>query len=109
VETVRHLMFVFEDLLTVDGNAIKEILSRVDRKLLTLALKGTSDNLRNHFMSNMSSRGSEMLREEMDTMGPVKIKDVEGAQQQIISVVRQLEADGAISMKGGGGGEQYVL
>lgn len=109
VETVRHLMFVFEDLLTVDGNAIKEILSRVDRKMLTLALKGTSDQLRNHFMGNMSSRGSEMLREEMDTMGPVKIKDVEGAQQQIISVVRQLEADGTISMKGGGGGEQYVL
>jgi flagellar motor switch protein FliG len=50
-----------------------------------------------------------MLREEMDTMGPVKIKDVEGAQQQIISVVRQLENEGVISMKGGGGGEQYVL
>jgi len=109
VETVRHLMFVFEDLLTVDSDAIKEILSRVDRKVLTLALKGTSDNLRNHFMGNMSARGSEMLREEMDTMGPVKIKDVEGAQQQIITVVRQLEADGTISMKGGGGGEQYVL
>ena len=109
VETVRHLMFVFEDLLTVDTGAIKEILSRVDRKVLTLALKGTSENLRNHFMGNMSARGSEMLREEMDTMGPVKIKDVEGAQQQIITVVRQLEADGTISMKGGGGGEQYVL
>jgi flagellar motor switch protein FliG len=109
VETVRHLMFVFEDLLTVDSNAIKEILSRVDRKMLTLALKGTSENLRNHFMGNMSQRGAEMLREEMDTMGPVKIKDVEAAQQQIISVVRQLEADGTISMKGGGGGEQYVL
>ncbi len=109
VETVRHLMFVFEDLLTVDSNAIKEILSRVDRKMLTLALKGTSENLRNHFLGNMSQRGSEMLREEMDTMGPVKIKDVEGAQQQIISVVRQLENEGVISMKGGGGGEQYVL
>jgi flagellar motor switch protein FliG len=109
VETVRHLMFVFEDLLTVDSNAIKEILTRVDRKMLTLALKGTSENLRNHFMGNMSQRGSEMLREEMDTMGPVKIKDVESAQQQIISVVRQLENEGVISMKGGGGGEQYVL
>lgn len=109
VETVRHLMFVFEDLLTVDGNAIKEILSRVDRKMLTLALKGTSESLRNHFMGNMSQRGAEMLREEMETMGPVKIKDVEGAQQQIISVVRQLENEGVISMKGGGGGEQYVL
>lgn len=109
VETVRHLMFVFEDLLTVDSNAIKEILSRVDRKMLTVALKGTSDNLRNHFMGNMSQRGAEMLREEMDTMGPVKIKDVEGAQQQIITVVRQLESEGVISMRGGGGGEQYVL
>ncbi len=109
VENVRHLMFVFEDLLTVDSNAIKEILSRVDRKMLTLALKGTSDQLRNHFMGNMSSRGAEMLRDEMDTMGPVKIKDVEGAQQQIINVVRQLETAGTISLKGGGGGEQYVL
>ena len=109
VETVRHLMFVFEDLLTVDSGAIKEILSRVDRKMLTLALKGTSENLRNHFMSNMSQRGSEMLREEMDTMGPVKIKDVEGAQQQIISIVRQLENEGTISMRGGGGGDQYVM
>lgn len=109
VETVRHLMFVFEDLLTVDSNAIKELLSRVDRKTLTLALKGTSENLRNHFLSNMSTRGSEMMREEMDTLGPVKIKDVETAQQQIISVVRQLEAEGVISMKGGGGGEQYVM
>jgi len=109
VETVRHLMFVFEDLLTVNSSAIKEILSRVDRKMLTLALKGTSENLRNHFLGNMSQRGAEMMREEMDTMGPVKIKDVESAQQQIISVVRQLENEGTINMKGGGGGEQYVL
>lgn len=109
VEMVRHLMFAFEDLLTVDSTAITEILSRVDRKLLTVALKGTSENLRNHFMGNMSQRGAEMLRDEMETMGPVKIKDVEAAQQQIISVVRQLESEGVISTRGGGGGEQYVL
>ncbi len=110
VETVRHLMFVFEDLLSIEATAVVEILSRVDRKLLTLALKGTSENLRNHFMTSMSQRGSEMLREEMETMGPVKIKDVESAQQQIISIVRQLENEGVISMKGGGGGgEQYVM
>ncbi|MBM3784788.1 MAG: flagellar motor switch protein FliG, partial [Acidobacteria bacterium] len=109
VETIRHLMFVFEDLLTVDSNAIKEILSRVDRKMLVVALKGTSENLRNHFMGNMSQRGAEMMREEMDTMGPVKIKDVETAQQQIISTVRQLENEGVISMRGGGGGDQYVM
>ena len=109
VETVRHLMFVFEDLLTVDQEAIKEILSRIDRKLLTVALKGASEQLRNHFLDCMSQRGSEMMREDMNSLGPVKIKDVEAAQQQVIAVVRQLEAEGTIDMKGGGGGEQYVV
>jgi flagellar motor switch protein FliG len=109
VETVRHLMFVFEDLLTVDQEAIKEILSRIDRKLLTVALKGASEQLRSHFLDCMSQRGSEMMREDMNSLGPVKIKDVEAAQQQVIAVVRQLEAEGTIDMKGGGGGEQYVV
>jgi flagellar motor switch protein FliG len=102
-------MFVFEDLLTVDQGAIKEILSRVDRKLLTVALKGASEQLRNHFLDCMSQRGSEMMREDMSSLGPVKIKDVEAAQQQVIAVVRQLENEGVINMKGGGGGEQYVV
>jgi flagellar motor switch protein FliG len=101
-------MFVFEDLLVMDQNAIKEILGRVDRKLLTYALKGTSEQLRNHFMQCMSQRGAEMLREDMEAMGPVKIKEVEAAQQQIIAVVRQLENEGVINMKGGGG-DQYVV
>ena len=107
VETVRQLMFVFEDLLGLDQAAIKEVLSRVDRKILTIALKGTSENLRNHFLGCMSQRGAEMLREDLDSLGPVKIKEVEGGQHQIITVVRQLESEGVISMKGGGG-EQYV-
>ncbi len=107
-ETIRHLMFVFEDLLLIDPNGLKEVLSRVDRKLLTVALKGTSDQLRNHFMQCMSQRGAEMLREDMDALGPVKIKEVEAAQQQIISVIRQLENEGVISMKGTVG-EQYVV
>ncbi|MDX2153260.1 MAG: flagellar motor switch protein FliG [Bryobacteraceae bacterium] len=107
-ETIRHLMFVFEDLLLIDPNGLKEVLSRVDRKLLTVALKGTSDQLRNHFLQCMSQRGAEMLREDMDALGPVKIKEVEGAQQQIIAVVRQLETEGVISMKGAVG-EQYVV
>ena len=108
VETVRHLMFVFEDLLLIDSAGLKEVLSRVDRKLLTVALKGTSDQLRQKFMDCMSQRGAEMLREDMDSMGPVKIKEVEAAQQQIIAIVRQLEAEGAVSLKGTVG-EQYVL
>ena len=107
VETVRQLMFVFEDLLQLDQSAIKEILTRVDKKILTIALKGTSEQLRTHFLQCMSQRGAEMLKEDLDAMGPVKIKDVEGGQQQIIAVLRQLESEGVISLKGGAS-EQYV-
>jgi flagellar motor switch protein FliG len=108
VETIRHLMFVFEDLLLLDINAIKEVLGKVDRKILTVALKGTSDQMRNHMLKAMSQRGSDMLREDMDALGPIKIKEVDAAQQQIIAVVRQLETDGTISLKGTAG-EQYVV
>jgi len=107
-ETIRHLMFVFEDLLLLDSNSVKELLSKVDRKILTIALKGTSDQLKNHLLEAMSQRGAEMLREDMDALGPIKIKEVESAQQQIIAVVRQLETDGVISLKGTAG-EQYVV
>ena len=108
VETIRHLMFVFEDLLLLDQNAIKEVLSKVDRKILTTALKGTSDQLKNHILGAMSQRGAEMLREDMDALGPIKIKEVEASQQQIIAVIRQLEGEGSISLKGTAG-EQYVV
>ena len=108
VATIRHLMFVFEDLLLLPQDAIKEVLGKVDRKILTVALKGTSDQLKNHFTESMSQRGAEMLREDMEALGPVKIKEVEAAQQQIIAVVRQLEAEGTISLKGTVG-EQYVV
>ena len=107
-ETIRHLMFVFEDLLLIDQIGLKEVLSKVDRKVLTVALKGTSEQLRNHTLSCLSQRGGEMLKEDMEALGPVKIKDVEAAQQQIISVVRQLETEGVLSLKGAVG-EQYVV
>src|SRR5574340_580713 len=107
-EAIRHLMFVFEDLLLIDVGGMKEVVSRVDRKLLTLALKGTSEQLQQHFVQCMSQRGAEMLKEDMDALGPVRIRDVEGAQQQIIAIVRQLEAEGTISLKGSVG-EQYVV
>jgi flagellar motor switch protein FliG len=108
VETIRHLMFVFEDLLLLDVNAVKEVLAKVDRKILTIALKGTSEQMKNHMLQAMSARGAEMLREDMDSLGPIKIKEVEASQQQIIAVVRQLETEGVISLKGTAG-EQYVL
>jgi flagellar motor switch protein FliG len=108
VETIRHLMFVFEDLLLLDVNAIKEVLAKVDRKILTVALKGTSEQMKNHMLQAMSQRGAEMLKEDMEALGPIKIKEVEASQQQIIAVVRQLESDGTISLKGTSG-EQYVV
>ena len=107
-ETIRHLMFVFEDLLLLDINSVKEVLGKVDRKILTVALKGTSDQMKKHMMQAMSQRGAEMMKEDMEALGPIKIKEVEAAQQQIIAVVRQLESDGAISLKGSAG-EQYVV
>jgi len=108
VEQVRHLMFVFEDMLLLNSEGVKEVLSRVDRKLLTVALKGTSDRLKDHFLECMSQRGADMLREDMDALGPIKIKEVEATQQQIIAIVRQLEAEGTVSLKGTVG-EQYVV
>ncbi|MEX2262730.1 MAG: flagellar motor switch protein FliG [Bryobacteraceae bacterium] len=108
VETIRHLMFVFEDLMLVDRTGIKEVLARVDRKVLTIALKGTSDQLKNHFLQCMSQRGAQMLREDMEALGAIKIKEVENAQQQIIAIVRQLESEGLLGLKGAVG-EQYVV
>jgi flagellar motor switch protein FliG len=107
-ETIRHLMFVFEDLLLIDPMGLKELLAKVDRKILTVALKGTSEQLRNQILSSMSQRGADMLREDMDALGPIKIKEVDGAQQQIIAIVRQLETEGVVSLKGTVG-EQYVV
>ena len=108
VETIRHLMFIFDDILALDQQAIKEIVAKVDRKIITVALKGTGDQMKAHFLGAMSQRGADMMREDMDAMGPIKIKDVEAAQQQIISMVRKLETEGTISLKGAGS-EQYVV
>src|SRR5947199_71419 len=107
-ETIRHLMFVFEDLLLIDPMGLKEVLAKADRKVLTVALKGTSEQLRNHVLTCMSQRGAEMLREDMEALGPVKMKEVEGAQQTLIGLVRQLESQGVLSLKGAVG-EQYVV
>jgi flagellar motor switch protein FliG len=108
VDAIRHYMFTFEDLLLIDSMAMKEVVAKIDRKLLTIALKGTSDQLKNHFLQCMSARGGEMLREDMDAAGPVRIRDVESAQQQILAVVQQLQSEGVLSLKGGGG-DQYVV
>jgi flagellar motor switch protein FliG len=108
VESLRHLMFVFDDVLTLDQNAIKEILARVDRKVPMVALKGTSKEMKQHFLQCMSERGAQMLLEDMDALGAIKIKEVEAAQQEIVAMVRKLETEGVISLRGGGG-DEYVV
>ncbi len=105
--SIRNLMFVFEDVMLIDDQGMREIIQRLDKKALTVALKGCSEELKNQFFRNMSSRAVEMLREDMDVMGPIKVKDVEAAQQQIVSIVRKLDEDGIINLKGGGG-DEYV-
>jgi flagellar motor switch protein FliG len=105
--SIRNLMFVFDDVLLIDDAGMREILQRVDKKALTIALKGTGEELRNQFFRNMSSRAVEMMKEDMDVLGPVKVKDVETSQQQIVSVVRKLDESGVISLKGGGG-DEYI-
>ncbi len=103
-ETIRKLMFVFEDLLLIDQNGIKEVLARADRKLLTVALKGTSEQLQNHICSSMSQRGAEMLKEDLDALGPVKIREVETAQQQIITRCPPARRRRSRQLEGSGGG-----
>jgi len=109
VEEIRQKMFVFDDLLSIDGPGVTELLSRADRRLLTVALKGATEELRQHLLKGLSQRGAAMLVEDMEALGPIKIRDVEAAQQQIIAVVRQLETEGVISRnRGDAKNEQYV-
>lgn len=106
-ENVRRLMFVFADLEKVDQASIKILITKVDRKSLVLGLKGANESLRTKFVSTQSSRGAEMLLEDIASTGPVKLRDVDAAQQQIIATARELEKEGAITLSGGGD-DQYV-
>ncbi len=103
---IRDMMFVFEDILKLSDNDIQELLKHVDKKDLILALKGASDELKDKFFSNMSSRAADTLKEELEFLGAVKVKDVEKAQKVIVDVVRKLDEEGVVSI--GGGGEEVL-
>jgi flagellar motor switch protein FliG len=105
--SVRNGMFVFEDVLSIPTEGMKGLIARLDRKVLTLALKGTSAKVRTHFTQCMSQRSGEMLTEDMEALGPVRVRDVKAAQAEIIVVVRKLQQEGTISL-GGGGSDEYV-
>jgi flagellar motor switch protein FliG len=106
--SIRNLMFVFEDLMHVDDAGIRELVSRADKKALTIALKGASEEMRQRFLGNMSKRAGEMLREEMEVLGAVRLRDVEKAQQEVVAVARKLEEEGLI-VTGAAAGEAYVV
>jgi flagellar motor switch protein FliG len=97
-ENVRRLMFVFRDLEDLDEGSIKTIITKVDRKVLVVALKGANESLRTKFLKTQSQRGAEMFKDDIESLGPVKLKDVESAQQQVIAAARELEKEGAITL-----------
>ncbi len=106
---IKNLMFVFEDVLLLDDRSMQRVLKEVDTKELSMALKGASEELQEKFFRNMSSRASEMIKEDMEFMGPIRLKDVEEVQQRIVDVVRRLEEDGEIIISGRGGEEDIVV
>lgn len=107
-EEIKKLMFVFEDVVLLDNRSVQRVLREVESQDLALALKGSSSEVSEKIFSNMSSRASEMLREDIEFMGPVRLRDVEEAQQRIVNVIRRLEEMGEIVIARGGGDEIIV-
>jgi flagellar motor switch protein FliG len=96
---IRNLMFTFDDLLTVSEASIREIVAAVDKRVLALSLKGAKENLKAHLLKAMSTRAVEMLKDDMDAMGPVRTKEVARAQQEMLVLAHSLEAEGRITLK----------
>ena len=107
-EEIKKRLFVFEDILRLDDRALQRIMREVDMKDLSLALKGATEELKAKFFKNMSKRAAEMLQEDMDYMGPVRVKDVEESQQKVVNIVRGLEEQGEIVIASGGEDELVV-
>ena len=97
--SIRNLMFTFEDLLTVPEAGIRELLGQMDKKMLATALRGASDELKNYIFKSMSSRAVEMLKEDMEVLGPVRSREVAQAQQEILNLARRLESEGKVVLK----------
>ncbi len=103
---IRNLMFVFEDLNSIDDTAMREILKKVEGQQLTFALKTATDEMKEKIFSNLSQRAGEMLKDDLDAMGPVRLAEVEEAQQTVVRAAKELEADGTITL---GKGKDDVL
>lgn len=107
-EEIKQLMFIFEDVIHLDDRSVQQVLREVDQKDLALALKGASEEVKNKVKKNMSKRASELIEEELEFMGPVRLRDVEEAQQRIVGIIRRLEESGEIIISRGGGDELIV-
>ena len=107
-DEIRKKMFVFEDILLLDDRAIQRVLRDVENADLELALKNTTEEVQNVIYKNLSKRLAAMIKEDMDFMGPVRMKDVEEAQQKIVAVIRKLEDAGEIVISRGGGDDIVV-
>ena len=107
-DEIRKKMFVFEDILSLDDRSIQRVLREVDNNELAVALKGSNEEVQNLIFSNLSKRLATMIREDMDFMGPVRMKDVEEAQQKIVNIIRKLEDSAEIIITRGGGDEIVV-
>ncbi len=107
-DEIRKKMFVFEDILSLDDRAIQRVLRDVDNSDLALALKGATEEVQNIILNNLSSRLAVMIKEDMEFMGPVRMKDVEEAQQKIVNIIRKLEDSAEIVIARGGGDEIIV-
>ena len=107
-ERVRALMFVFEDLAKLDPGGVQTLLRAIEKDRLALAMKGASDTLREMFFSNMSERAAKIMREDMESMGPVRLKDVDQAQMAMVQVAKDLAAKGEIMLAGQGGDDELI-
>jgi flagellar motor switch protein FliG len=105
---IRNLMFTFDDFLGVPEASIRELISQLDKKILATCLKGAAEDLKSSFFKCMSSRAADMLKEDMEVLGPIRSSDITKAQQEAVSVARGLEAQGKIILKTAGD-EEFVV
>jgi len=105
---IRALMFTFEDIQKLDDRSLQRFLKEVETKLLTVALKGATEEMQEKIFGNMSARASTMIREEMEFMGPLRVKEVDDAQRQLIDIIRSLEDEGEIVIASGDGEDEFV-
>ena len=108
-QEIRGLMFTFEDIQKIDDRGIQRLLKEVDTKVLTIALKGSSELIQEKILGNMSTRAGQMVKEEMEFLGPLRVKEVDDSQRQIVEIIRSLEEDGEIVIIGGEGGEEFIV